>query len=69
MEEEAAGDLDNDADRAMEASEEALLSGGASDFPSTPFTILEGIFATNVISVACWPGQAQAFVGTGWPFL
>ena len=51
--------------RLTEAQEEALLLGGASDFPSQQIASLDSHFTTNVISVACWPGRERAVVGTG----
>lgn len=57
-------DADEELEQLDKEEEQKLLSGGASDFPSSLVATLEGVF-TNVIAVMCWPGQTKVFVGTG----
>lgn len=65
MEEQVADSPEDSEKRLNETEEETLLQGGNNDYPVEALGLLEGMFATNVISVLCQPGMEQVYVGTG----
>ena len=58
-------DPDAQASRELAEEEERLLQGGSNDYPATLACSLSGLHATNIIAVACWPGQPRFFTGAG----
>ncbi|KAK9824547.1 hypothetical protein WJX72_011229 [[Myrmecia] bisecta] len=65
MEQQAAAVDGVESDVESAAEEERLLQGGAQDFPNTCMASLEGLHASSVIAVCCWPGQSKAITGSG----
>ena len=64
LEAEAAKEVDEEALSAA-AEEEALLQGGADDYPRNITGRITGAHGASIIAVCCVPGREEVFTGTG----